>query len=1093
MLPQIMASADAGQPILTKFYLYSTASRYYLVGRSKLGTWSVCTLLRGETDLLAHETTSALSQRECGALLRQIHAGNSLGSHGGLQLVCKAYGVIGCAKFLEGHYLLLVTKRQYQGSLCGHKVYSISDTALVPLMQASAQAQESMAEKRYRKLLLGMDLTQDFFFSYTYNIAATLQKNLTMSAEQDRFDSMFVWNDHLTKPLRLVLGNGRWVVPLIHGFWQQRTLAVFGQTLTITLVARRSRHFAGTRYQKRGVNHEGRVANDVETEQIVWAGVDRRNASPSLSSVVQVRGSIPLYWSQQQQGSRLSKPDILLQTFDPLYSATRAHFEDMQARYGSPMVCLDLVKAIEKHPREIALRSEFGTAISYINQAMPAEERVHHVPFDLNFHAKQHGSALLDSLVPLLDACLDVTGLLVHKSSDGPQVVQQGVLRTNCIDCLDRTNVAQFAAGLAALGRQLAALGVSDGPSIDARSSLARHLMDLYEATGNTLARQYGGSEAHSTFFQRQRGDWEAATQGRDLMTSIRRFYSNAYTDSEKQAAINLFLGNFVPQAGRPALWDLDSDYYLHYSSGTSLKRAGSSSGSLSRAASAELARSASAGGEGAADPGSPIQAGSLWRLPGAKPHAGPTLLGAAEQASHFGRRRSLDGASGTTRAARVLAEEAAAAEMLRRAAHAKQKLRPLRRQPVGGGGASPFSSPQRRSQQQRQQRPPPLWTPRTGSPQQPRPGSPPQAGSPVEHRLAASDFEESQLEDSQHGDSQPGSPMQAAEAAPGAEAAARAQVTAAGGAGRLPGVTDRRAPAAAAEIAPAQGGPPPVVAPPPARRRAKLESLDKLIGQQPDVVHHVRLHAAPSQRAYLPQWLAAPLGRRKPDQAPSAAGPGALPPIAEHGSTTGSRRISDDLSHLKASAAPPPPLSRVRRTQSTDSGLLRLVRSVHQAPERRVGGSPGVTVHAGDSLWEWGDSLPLQSADRSDTLVATGAGPRPPSPPLRQAAALAPATSPDIALTDAVAAGRATKVKVSAPKLGALLAGGPAQLGISPFLLAYWVGSQEHFAAFFAAETALAKHYSRFIADTQSFLEPPNLRKHYEDLCQMPPLVEGI
>ena len=78
---------------------------------------------------------------------------------------------------------------------------------------------------------------------------------------------------------------------------------------------------------------------------------------------------------------------------------------------------------------------------------------------------------------------------------------------------------------------------------------------------------QYGGSEAHSTFFQRQRGDWEAATQGRDLMTSIRRFYSNAYTDAEKQSAYNLFLGNFVPQAGRPALWDLD-EVYLHYSSG---------------------------------------------------------------------------------------------------------------------------------------------------------------------------------------------------------------------------------------------------------------------------------------------------------------------------------------------------------------------------------------------------------------------------------------------------------------------------------------------------------------------------------------------
>ena len=53
---------------------------------------------------------------------------------------------------------------------------------------------------------------------------------------------------------------------------------------------------------------------------------------------------------------------------------------------------------------------------------MPTEERIHHIPYDLNYHAKQHGSALLDSLVPLLDACLDVTGLLVHTPSAGPQV-----------------------------------------------------------------------------------------------------------------------------------------------------------------------------------------------------------------------------------------------------------------------------------------------------------------------------------------------------------------------------------------------------------------------------------------------------------------------------------------------------------------------------------------------------------------------------------------------------------------------------------------------------------------------------------------------
>ena len=63
------------------------------------------------------------------------------------------------------------------------------------------------------------------------------------------------------------------------------------------------------RYLKRGVNDRGRVANDVETEQIV---LDEESGSckGKMSSVVQMRGSIPLFWSQE--ASRFSpKPDII--------------------------------------------------------------------------------------------------------------------------------------------------------------------------------------------------------------------------------------------------------------------------------------------------------------------------------------------------------------------------------------------------------------------------------------------------------------------------------------------------------------------------------------------------------------------------------------------------------------------------------------------------------------------------------------------------------------------------------------------------------------------------------------------------------------
>jgi hypothetical protein len=69
---------------------------------------------------------------------------------------------------------------------------------------------------------------------------------------------------------------------------------------------------------------------------------------------------------------------------------------------------------------------------------------------------------------------------------------QSGILRTNCIDCLDRTNVVQFAAGLTGLGRQLVGLGLAAEPDLDPRSSAATQLMAMYEAMGNTLARQVG-------------------------------------------------------------------------------------------------------------------------------------------------------------------------------------------------------------------------------------------------------------------------------------------------------------------------------------------------------------------------------------------------------------------------------------------------------------------------------------------------------------------------------------------------------------------------------------------------------------------------
>lgn len=80
--------------------------------------------------------------------------------------------------------------------MIGHEVYGVAETNLIALSGAS----ESASEKRYVKLLIsGIDLTKDFFFSYTYNLCYNVQYNLTNSDPEDPFNCMYVWNQYLTQ------------------------------------------------------------------------------------------------------------------------------------------------------------------------------------------------------------------------------------------------------------------------------------------------------------------------------------------------------------------------------------------------------------------------------------------------------------------------------------------------------------------------------------------------------------------------------------------------------------------------------------------------------------------------------------------------------------------------------------------------------------------------------------------------------------------------------------------------------------------------------------------------------------------------------
>ncbi|KAI1168658.1 SacI homology domain-containing protein [Nemania serpens] len=569
-----------------KFTLYETASRYYIVGGDVAEKrFRILKIERNTHDdpiLRIAEDKTIYGRKEMNALLDTIDHGNK--ATGGIKQRCTTWGLLGFIKFTGPYYMLLITKKSTVAMIGGRYIYQVDGTELIPLTPPKYKTDaRNPEESRFLGILNHLDLTRSFYYSYSYDITRTLQHNIRREREAlargllgvaHRDDNnMFVWNSHLLRPASDSLSNQfDWCRPIIHGYIDQAAISVYGRTAHITIIARRSRFFAGARFLKRGANDLGYVANDVETEQIVSESLTtsfhspnpRLFANPQFTSYVQHRGSIPLYWTQDNIGVT-PKPPIELNLVDPFYTAAALHFNNLFERYGSPVYVLNLVKARERTPRESKLLNEYTKAINYLNQFLPQEHKIIHKAWDMSRAAKSRDQDVIGTLESIAESVVTTTGFF--QNGDGeitPGRVQNGVARTNCIDCLDRTNAAQFVIGKRALGHQLHALGILEDTSIDYDTDAVNLFTHMYHDHGDTIAVQYGGSQLVNTMeTYRKINQW--TSHSRDMIESFKRYYNNSFLDSQRQEAYNLFLGNYIFAQGQPMLWDLSTDYYLHH------------------------------------------------------------------------------------------------------------------------------------------------------------------------------------------------------------------------------------------------------------------------------------------------------------------------------------------------------------------------------------------------------------------------------------------------------------------------------------------------------------------------------------------------
>lgn len=580
-------ASEEGINRMHKFSLYETASRFYMVGMDLSDTrFRILKIDRtSETgDLSVAEDDIVYTKREMSQLLDAIDDGNK--SSGGLKLKCSAWALLGFIRFTGAYYMLLVTKRTQVAMLGGHYVYQVDGTELISLTTSSSsklRPEKNHEEARYIAILNNLDLSRSFYFSYSYDITRTLQHNICRErwdhqdgrpkrSSQD-YNTMFIWNNHLLDPaLSNLKTPWEWCLPIIHGYVDQAKLSVYGRHVYITIIARRSRFFAGARFLKRGANDVGYVANDVETEQIVseLATTSFHSAGPNLhanslyTSYVQHRGSIPLYWTQENSGVS-PKPDIELNLVDPFYSAAALHFDHLFERYGAPIYVVNLIKARERTPRESKLLKEYTNAINYLNQFLPEDKKIIYKPWDMSRASKSRDQDVIKTLEDIAGDIVPKTGIFKNGyDADSGLQLQNGIARTNCIDCLDRTNAAQFVIGKRALGHQLHALGIIEGTTVEYDTHAVNLFTTMWHDHGDTIAIQYGGSHLVNTMATyRKINQW--SSHSRDMVESFKRYYNNSFLDAQRQEAYNLFLGNYIFSQGQPMLWDLSTDYYLHH------------------------------------------------------------------------------------------------------------------------------------------------------------------------------------------------------------------------------------------------------------------------------------------------------------------------------------------------------------------------------------------------------------------------------------------------------------------------------------------------------------------------------------------------
>uniref|UniRef100_A0A0N5AB61 SAC domain-containing protein n=1 Tax=Syphacia muris TaxID=451379 RepID=A0A0N5AB61_9BILA len=470
--------------------------------------------------------------------------------------ICTVYGLIGVIRVEGICYLLLIASITPVASLpCStEKIFHIDKACALPVednnsidtVQLDGVSGKFVKVANQKKLIkLKNDRVPSTrvideilrLFNSDGDFYVCFGRNLTLNTQsyfsgKKSVDDRFFWNKFLLSDLFKDDGTSLataecWISPVCQGFVTERcSIVIDNNRLSVTLISRRSVERAGVRYLRRGVDADGNVANFVETEVII-------NVFGHNLSYVQVRGSVPVYW--KQKGFRYRPPLIIDKPFATSFPAFEKHMNSLVEQYGSPVIATCLLDQTGR---------ELGLALSYLHHIIKKDSPdLGFYAFDFHFYCRALRFQKVELLISALNEQLRSISFCWVDKTNKMVCEQTGVIRTNCVDCLDRTNVVQGAIAHAVCLLQLQKLGLV-GPLSQLPDDFVRILQNMWADNGDAVSRQYAGTNALKGDVTRS-GQRGLVGIMRDGYNSASRYYYSHMKDANRQMAIDTLLSIF--------------------------------------------------------------------------------------------------------------------------------------------------------------------------------------------------------------------------------------------------------------------------------------------------------------------------------------------------------------------------------------------------------------------------------------------------------------------------------------------------------------------------------------------------------------------